>query len=150
MWICLKISKLPAFAFCKSFVKFAAHMFASFPQCPRHTSENKAAVWRQNTQCIDKEVLFHFLQSDLSGYKSLYFLTACSITHDALHPYICSSKQLLQKKDIQYILIFIYIIYTCFFMHLDVFVMGKISFKKTQPSGNKSQVRFNIRSLPNK
>lgn len=36
-------------------------------------------------------------------------------------------------------------------MHLDVFVMGKISFKKhTQPSGNKSQVRFNIRSLPNK
>lgn len=60
------------------------------------------------------------------------FLHLFSITHDALHPYICSSKQLLQKKDIQYILIFIfiYIIYMCFFMHLDVFGWVIEAFKK--------------------
>lgn len=59
----------------------------------------------------------------------------------------CSSKQLLQKKDIQYILRFIYIIYTWFFMHFNVFVMGKISVKKhAQPSGNASvQRKVNIK-----
>lgn len=73
------------------------------------------------------------------GTNRLIVSHLVSITHDALHPYVCSSKRLLQKKDIQYIFIFIfiYIIYRCFFMlfflflfFLDVLEMGKISVKK--------------------
>lgn len=45
-----------------------------------------------------------------------------------IHTFVAQNS--FYKKDIQYILIFIYIIYMCFFMHLDVFVMDKISLKK--------------------
>lgn len=70
-----------------------------------------------NKQCIDKEVLFSF-PAVVSLVTNVYFLTPHSVTHDALHPYICSSKQHLQKKkrkDIQYILIYsyLYIIHWC-------------------------------------
>jgi len=64
-----------------------------------------------------------------------------------IHTFVAQNS-FYKKGYTIYTYIYIYIIYMCFFMHLDVFVMGKISFKKTQPSGNKSQVRFNIRSLP--
>lgn len=67
-----------------------------------------------NKQCIDKEVLFSF-PAVVSLVTNVYFLTPHSVTHDALHPYICSSKQHLQKKKEKiyniYLYIHIYILY---------------------------------------
>lgn len=58
-------------------------MFLAFfttPGCFRKVYKmDKEAAARRNTRCIDKEDLFHFLQSYLCGYKSLYILTSCSV-----------------------------------------------------------------------
>lgn len=79
-----------------------------------------------NKQCIDKEVLFSF-PAVVSLVTNVYFLTPHSVTHDALHPYICSSKQHLQKKKKRYTIytyIFIFIYYTLVFRC--VLIVGKI------------------------
>lgn len=67
-----------------------------------------------NTQCIDKECLFitcYYLYI-FKGTNHWLVITP-SITHDALHPYICS----FYKKDIQYMytssLCIIHILYLC-------------------------------------
>lgn len=83
---------------------------SAFNFLPVPVSAGHLDTRRQNAQCIDKEGLFHFLHSFLCGYKSFYRLTSCSITHDALHPYICSSKRLLQKR--------IYNIYSYLYLYI--------------------------------